>query len=200
MSSFNLKTLTHMIFLFWIVMDSLGTLPIFVSLLKQFEPAKQRKIIIREMSIALLIMVIFLFFGRGFLEFLRISHSSLEISGGVIIFLLAVKMIFAKPDVENKGRPPKDPLIVPLAVPLIAGPGILATITLYAGVTQNNLLVLTAVIVAWGFSLPLLLFSPFLTRVFGANGIVATERLFGYILVLISAQMVCSGFHSAFAA
>jgi MarC family membrane protein len=197
MTGFSSKSLFHLVFLFWIVMDSLGTLPLFVSLLKHFDPPRQRKIIFREMLIALFIMVIFLFFGQGFFAFLRISHSSLQISGGIILFLLAVKMIFSHPGMEHKGRVPKDPLIVPLAVPSIAGPGILATITLYAGGMANNIAVLLAIFIAWAFSLPLLLLSSHLTKLFGENGITATERLFGYILVLISTQMAFSGLTSA---
>lgn len=193
MSKVEGASLFHMVFLFWVVMDSLGTLPIFVSLLKHFEPAKQRKIIIREMLIALAIMIIFLFFGQGFFHMLRISHASLEISGGIIIFMLAIKMIFSAPGVEKKVRVPKDPLIVPLAVPSIAGPGILATMTLYGGGIANNISVLIAIIIAWLLSLPLLLFSPAITKFFGENGIVATERLFGYLLVLISTQMALTG-------
>lgn len=179
-------------------MDSLGTLPLFVSLLKHFDPPTQRKIICREMLIALGLMIFFLFFGKGFFSFLHISHSSLQISGGIILFLLAVKMIFSTPELERKTRIPKDPLIVPLAVPSIAGPGILAIITLYAGGIANNFTVLLAIIIAWGFSLPLLLLSSTLTKLFGENGITATERLFGYILVLISTQMAFSGFTAAF--
>jgi multiple antibiotic resistance protein len=191
------KSLFHLVFLFWIVMDSLGTLPIFVSLLKHFPPAKQRRIIIRELVIALVIMIVFLFFGHGFFQLLHITHSSLQMAGGVILFLLAIRMILSMPGVEKKERVPKDPLIVPLAVPSIAGPGILATITLYGGGMANNLTVLLAIVIAWAFSLPLLLFSPFLNRIFGENGIIATERLFGYILVLISTQMAFSGLISA---
>jgi len=191
-------SLFHLVFLFWIVMDSLGTLPLFVSLLKHFDPPTQRKIICREMLIALGLMIFFLFFGKGFFSFLHISHSSLQISGGIILFLLAVKMIFSTPELERKTRIPKDPLIVPLAVPSIAGPGILAIITLYAGGIANNFTVLLAIIIAWGFSLPLLLLSSTLTKLFGENGITATERLFGYILVLISTQMAFSGFTAAF--
>lgn len=190
-------SLFRLVFLFWIVMDAFGTLPLFVSLLKHFEPAKQRKIIFREMLIALGIMVIFLFFGHSFFHFLHITSSSLQIAGGIILFLLAVKMIFSLPGKEKKGRVPKDPLIVPLAVPSIAGPGILATITLYAGVIENNVIVLIAILLAWAFSLPLLLFSPTLTKFLGDNGVVTCERLFGYILVLISTQMAFAGLVSA---
>src|ERR1700733_1423369 len=197
MTTVDGKSVFQLVFLFWIVMDALGTLPLFVSLLKHFDPIRQRKIIFRQLLIALVLMIIFLFFGQGFFGLLRISHSSLQISGGIILFMLAIRMIFAAPGAEKKGRMPKDPFIVPLAVPSIAGPGILATITLYGGVAGNTVVVLMAIVLAWALSLPLLLFSPLLTKFFGENGIIATERLFGYILVLISTQMAVTGFQSA---
>jgi multiple antibiotic resistance protein len=197
MTTVSDKSLFHLVFLFWIVMDSLGTVPLFVSLLKHFEPARQRRIIVRELLIALVLMIIFLYFGRGFFRLLNITHSSLQIAGGIILFLLAVKMIFAAPSHEKKARVPKDPLIVPLAVPSIAGPGILATITLYGGGMANNFTVLLAIVIAWALSLPLLLLASTLTKLFGENGIVAAERLFGYLLVLISAQMAFGGLASA---
>lgn len=187
------QSLFHLVFLFWIVMDALGTLPVFVSLLKHFEPRRQRKIIVRELFIALGIMIIFLFFGNAFFHFLHVTHSSLEMAGGIILFMLAIKMIFSSPGQKKEGKVGKDPLIVPLAVPLIAGPGILATITLYGGGIENDLIVLAAIIIAWALTLPLLLFAPVLTKIFGENGIVAMERLFGYILVLISSQMAING-------
>lgn len=185
-----------MVFLFWIVLDPLGNVPIFVGLLSHFEPAQQQKIIIRELLIALGIMVIFLFFGQGFFHVLHISESSLQVAGGIILFMIAIKMIFSSPMQEKQGRVPKDPLIVPLAVPAVAGPGILATITLYGGGLQNNLLVLTAIVISWLLLLPFLLFSPYLKKWLGENGLIATERLFGYIIILISTQMTFSGLFS----
>lgn len=196
MIPFEWKSLFHLVLLFWIVMDSLGTLPIFVSLLKHFDPKKQRKIITRELLIALGIMLLFLYFGHGFLKLLHISPSSLQIAGGMILFILAIRMIFSKPMGTKKvGIVPKDPLIVPLAVPSIAGPGILATITLYGGI-ENTLTVFFAIILAWLFTFLVLIISPFLNRILKENGVIAVERLFGFILVLISTQMALNGFIS----
>jgi multiple antibiotic resistance protein len=197
MTTFSWKSLFHLVFLFWIVMDALGTLPIFVSLLKHFNPKKQRTIIIRELSIALGIMIIFLFFGHGFFKLLRITPASLQMAGGIILFLLAIKMIFSKPGVDrNVSKVPKDPLIVPLAVPLIAGPGILATIALYAGGIESTFTVFTAIVLAWFFTFLVLLTSPFLNKLFGENGVIAIERLFGFVLVLIATQMTVNGLTS----
>ena len=190
--------LFHMTFLFLIVMDPLGNVPLFVGILRPFDPAKQRQIIVRELLIALGFMVIFLFFGQGFFALLNVSDSSLQMAGGIILFIIAIRMIFSTPHAEKMARTPKDPLIVPLAVPAVAGPAILATITLYGGTGENKLLVLLAVVIAWLFLLPTLLFSTYLKKWLGENGIIAVERLFGYLVVLVSTQMALNGLLSAF--
>ncbi len=187
------KSVFQLAFLFWVVLDSLGTLPMFVSLLKHCEPSKQYRIITRELLIALAIMIVFLYFGQGFLKLLDISLPTLQMAGGTILFLLAIKMIFAMPSFEKKDQKmAKDPFIVPLAIPLVAGPGILATITFYGGIEQPTT-VLLAIIIAWAFTLVVLLLSPFLNKQLGENGVIAVERLFGFIVVLISVQMAYTG-------
>lgn len=192
------NSIFHMTFLFWVVMDPFGNIPIFVTMLKHFDPAKQKKIIIRELTIALGVMILFLFGGRAFFQLLKISLPSLEMAGGIILFIIAVNMIFSSPLKAGVGRIPKDPLIVPLAIPAVAGPAILATITLYGGaIGSSKLAVLIAIVIAWLFLFPTLLFSPYLKKILGDNGIVAAERLFGYIVVLISCQMAVNGLLSA---
>lgn len=186
-----------MAFLFLIVMDPLGNVPIFVGVLRSFDPERQRKIILRELLIALGFMILFLFFGQGFFRVLNVSTSSLQMAGGIILFIIAIRMIFAAPGQHKGGRIAKDPLIVPLAVPAVAGPAILATMTLYGGAAENKLLVLLAVFIAWLCLLPTLIFSPYLKKLLGDNGIIAAERLFGYIVVLVSTQMALSGLISA---
>lgn len=194
------QSLFHMSFLFFMVLDPIGNVPICASLLKHFDTKKQVRIIVRELLIALAIMIVCLFFGQGFFTLLHITTPSLELAGGIILFIIALKMIFAKPQPEKLGRPPKDPLIVPLAVPAMAGPGILATITLYGGgVEGDKLTVFFAILISWLFSVPLLIFSPFLKKTLGDNGIVAAERLFGFIIVWISCEMGIHGLLTAFA-
>ncbi|MFZ0565163.1 MAG: MarC family protein [Chlamydiales bacterium] len=189
----------NMAFLFFIIMDPFGNLPLFVSLLKHLDPKRQRAIIVRELLIALLVMVLALFFGYGFFQLLNVTESSLQISGGIILFIIALRLIFSHMGRAKTGRIAKDPLIVPLAVPAVAGPGILATITLYAGdVDSNNFIVLLAILIAWIFILPILLFAPSLKRFLGENGIVASEKLFGYIVVLVSIEMTVNGFIAIF--
>lgn len=189
----------HLSFLFWIILDALGNVPIFVGVLKHLDPHKQRKVIIREMLIALAIMIIFLFFGNGFFQLLNVDQYSLEITGGIILFMIAMPMIFSKPP-DGEVTPAKsDPLIVPLAVPAIAGPAILATITIYGGgVETSKVVVLFAILFSWLFTLPPLLLSPYLKKWLGDNGLTAAEHFFGYLLILIAVQMILHGLLGAF--
>lgn len=195
----NAYDLFNMAFLFFIVLDAPGNVPIFVGVLKHFDPATQRKIIIRELVISLGFMIIFLLFGEGFFQILNVSQASLQVAGGIILFIIAVPMIFASPTHGSIGKIPKDPLIVPLAVPAVAGPGILANITLYAGSGENKFLVFLAIFIAWLFLVPILLFSSYLKKLLGENGLTALERLFGYLVVLIGAQMSIEGVLASFA-
>ncbi|MCH9610511.1 MAG: hypothetical protein SP1CHLAM42_05780 [Chlamydiales bacterium] len=191
--------LIHLSILFLIIIDPLGNVPIFVAVLKHLDPKRQRFVIMREMIIALAIMVLFLFFGNGFFQLINVAEHSLEITGGVILLLIAIPMIFSSPPEGDLTPTKQDPLIVPLAVPAVAGPAILAAITVYGGgVEQNQLLVLISVVIAWALTLPVLLMAPFLKRILGDNGLTAVEHLFGYLLVLISGQMILHGLVEAF--
>lgn len=189
--------LLHITFIFFLILDPLGNVPIFVGILRPFPPEKQKQIIIRELLISLAVMIIFLFFGSGFFTILGISEFALQMAGGIILFLIAVRMIFAQPKHGPVTKIPKEPFIVPLAVPAVAGPAILATITLYGGSGTSKLLILGAILLSWLFLLPFLLFSPLLKRWLGENGLVASERLFGFIVVLLATQMAITGLRAA---
>jgi multiple antibiotic resistance protein len=191
------NSLFHMAFLFWVILDSPGNIPLFVSLLKPFDAKRQRVIILRELLISLLIMLLAFFFGAGFFKILGISTYSLMIAGGIILFLLAMRMIFPKPE-EAKKELPKEPLIVPLAIPAVAGPGIIATIALYsAKMGGDKLMVFFAILISWAASVPVLFFSSYFKQWMGENGLIAIERLLGYLVVLISADMALRGLHLA---
>lgn len=182
-------------FALWLLMDPIGNIPLFVSILKDIDPKRQIKIIFRELIIALVIIIIFYFIGEALLGFLNIGMPSLLISGGIILFLIALKMIFPSrrdPDVEM--HQDKEPFIVPLAVPLVAGPAVLAAVILYSGQhKQDFMLPLCSIVVAWAASTLILLTSGFWKRVLGWRGLIALERLMGLILTLIAVQMFLEG-------
>ena len=123
-----------------LIMDPLGNLPIFMSVLKHTEPKRRRAIMIRELLIALLVMFIFLFAGEKILAFLNLRAETVSISGGIILFLIAIKMIFPSAEGSSSGLPAgEEPFIVPLAIPLVAGPTILATLMLLSHQYPNQM-------------------------------------------------------------
>lgn len=182
-----------------LVMDPLGNVPVFLSILKRYDHLTQSKIIIRETSIAFLILVVFLFFGRYIIQWLHITTAALSIAGGIVLFLIALRMIFPPEDSGEKEREVEEPFIVPLAVPLVAGPSAIATVLLF--VTQESQKIgqwFLAILIASLFSLVVLLSSRYLMRFLGHRGLVATERLMGMILTAVAVQMLLSGIEHYF--
>ncbi|NDL64432.1 YhgN family NAAT transporter [Acerihabitans arboris] len=184
--------------LLFLIMDPLGNLPIFMSVLKHLEPKRRRAIVIRELLIALLLMLLFLFAGEKILSFLNLRSETVSISGGIIMFLIAIKMIFPSQEGSSSGLPAgEEPFLVPLAIPLVAGPSILATLMLLSHQYphQINHLVL-ALLIAWGMSVFILMQSSLFIRLLGDKGVNALERLMGLLLVMLSTQMFLDGVRS----
>jgi multiple antibiotic resistance protein len=174
-------------------MDSIGNIPLYITFLKGVDPKRQRYVITREMLIALFIIILFNFVGSGLMHFLNIKHATIQIAGAIILFLLCLKMIFPPPhDPHDAVAHDTEPLIVPLAVPLIAGPAVLAAVIIYSH-QQTNLVMIGAIFIAWAASLLLLLASSFLKSFLGWRGIMAMERLMGLVMILIAVQMFLSG-------
>ncbi|KYP97056.1 antibiotic transporter [Sodalis-like endosymbiont of Proechinophthirus fluctus] len=181
--------------LLFLIMDPLGNLPIFMSVLKHLEPKRRRAIVIREMLIALLLMLIFLFAGEHILSFLNLRTETVSISGGVILFLIAIKMIFPSQEGNSAGLPAgEEPFLVPLAIPLVAGPSILAALMLLSHQypMKINQLVLS-LLIAWVLSVVILMLSNVFLQLLGSKGVSALERLMGLLLVMISTQMFLDG-------
>jgi multiple antibiotic resistance protein len=177
-----------------LVMDPLGNIPVFLSVLERFEPRRQIKIIFREVFIAFVILTIFLFFGRYIMHGLNLSTEALSVAGGLILFLIAIRMIFPPEKKESPEDDPEEPFIVPLAVPLTAGPSALAMVLLFATREPNHLFSLfAAVTVATIIFLAIMLCSPYLMRILGRRGLIAVERLMGMILTAVAVQMLLSG-------
>ena len=190
----NLFSIAFSLFL---LMDSIGNVPLYLSILKNFDPKRQRIIILREMIIALLIIIAFVFLGDKLMTFLQISDSTIQISGGIVLFLICLKMIFpSKDDPQEHVSLDEEPLVVPLAVPFVAGPAVLAAVMIYARQEMDYLMMICAIAIAWAASLIILLASSFLKNILGIRGLTAIERLMGLILILISVQMFLTGLHS----
>ena len=177
----------------FLLMDSIGNIPFYISFLKNVDPRRQSFVIFREMLIALGIIVLFNFVGDSLMIFLQISSDTIQIAGGIILFLLCLKMIFPPPHDPNEELPhDREPCIVPLAVPLVAGPAVLSATIIYSR-QESPLIVVLAIFLAWGASLLVLLAAPPLKKILGWKGIVAIERLMGLILTLIAIQMFLNG-------
>ncbi|MBS0623442.1 MAG: MarC family protein [Verrucomicrobia bacterium] len=190
--------LLYLSVLFWIIIDPIGNVAPFVGCIGNLSPKRQSYIIAREMLIALAVMILALFFGQEFFALLQVDSSALAITGGIILFLVAVGMIFSEPQSEQKLKKQQEPLIVPLAVPFVAGPGILATIIFYAGSNTSTWVILGAIFLSWLFSLPILLFAPWIKYILGTNGATAVERIFGYLVVILAIQMISKGLIDSF--
>lgn len=128
------------------------------------------------------------------MKFLHVESDTIQIAGGIILFLICLKMIFPPcHDVHDALPQNMEPFIVPLAVPLIAGPSVLAAVIIYSKQETNNFVMLGAIFIAWIASLLILLASSYLQKALGWRGIVALERLMGLVLTLIAVQMFLSG-------
>jgi multiple antibiotic resistance protein len=181
-----------------LVLDPIGNIPLFLCALKPVPHVRHRHIIIRESFIGLAILMLFLFGGRYILTVLHISQSSLSIAGGIILFMIAIKMVFAGSETLFGDSMSGEPFIVPLAIPLIAGPSAMSTLLLMMAREPGRWLQwLGALVVAWGISVVILLFSSRLSRFFGERGLTALERLMGMILVTVAVEMFMSGVHAA---
>jgi len=180
----------------FLVLDPLGNIPVFLGVLGNVDPRRRKAIIVREMVIALVILSAFLFFGKFILRGMHISQPALSIGGGVVLFLIAIRMIFPRRQSGTDATEPDDdePLIVPLAVPLVAGPSAMATLILFSTQYPDRLVDwLIALIAAWLAASAVLVSADFLRRALGRRGLAATERLMGMILTTMSVQMLLSG-------
>jgi len=177
-----------------LVMDPLGNIPVFLSILNSVTPLRRKKIILRETFFALLILLFFLFFGKFILEGMQISESALGIAGGIILFIIALRMIFPDENNEHKPKQQSEPFIVPLAIPLIAGPSTMAFVMLLANQSPNQLpLWSAALFIAWAICAVTLVFADYLSKILGERGLLAVERLMGMILTTMAVQMFLTG-------
>jgi multiple antibiotic resistance protein len=188
----------------FLIMDPLGSMPVFLSQLRHLRPGRRRLVIVREMFIALIVLALFLWYGQAVLSGLQLDQPALRISGGVILFLIALKMIFPGDVAAGGGAehaftaaPAKEPLIVPLAVPLVAGPSAMAYVILISTeFPERRLEWLTGLAMAWAASVVILLMGDALAKWLGDRVITAIERLMGMILTTLAVQMLLDGLRS----
>lgn len=191
-----------LVILLVIIMDPVGLTPVIPGLLAGFTPRQKAKILMRELLFALAILLLFLVFGNFLLKLLNLDGAALNISGGVLLFMVALGMVFPALNVitpHKKEGGPEDPFIVPIAVPLVAGPSAIAVILLHAGkkCDLGGICILgLAIISAWLITSVILFLSQYVLKILGNRGAIAMERLMGMLLILISVQMFLDGLAS----
>jgi len=180
--------------LLFLVMDPFGNIPFFLDALGNVEPGRRQRVILRELLLALVVLVFFLFFGRYLLRALQISESSLTIAGGIILFLIAVRMIFPGRAGVFDEAVDGEPFLVPLAVPFVAGPSAMASVLFISGLAPERWPEwLLALLLAWSAAGGILLLSGALGRYLGRSVLAAMERLMGMLLTAVAVQMSLTG-------
>ena len=181
--------------LLFLVMDPLGNIPVFLSVLEDVAPERRTRVLIRELLLAFVVLVLFLFFGQYVLGFLQLSQHSIRIAGGIILFLIALKMVFpVKRSAHTVEEIQGEPLLVPLAIPMVAGPSAMAIVMLMATNNPDRMMDwLLALFIAWLLSSLILVSANGLKRFLGQRGLIAMERLMGMLLIALAVQMLLEG-------
>ena len=176
-----------------LITDPIGNIPVFANALKHVPPERRPLVILREILIAFVLLLTFMFVGEGFLRVMNLSELSLQIGGGVILFLIALRMVFPSQGVEIDDVV-TEPLIVPLAIPAIAGPSALATVLLLVSQQPDKRMEwIGALCVTMIISAVVLVSAERILRVIGNRLVVAVERLMGLVLVSVAIEMMLRG-------
>jgi multiple antibiotic resistance protein len=178
----------------FLIMDPLGNVPLFLSVLRVVPPERRRAVMLREILVAYVVLLAFLFAGQYVMRFLQLERATISISGGIVLFLIALRMIFPGDKGPIAEPVEEEPFIVPLAIPFFAGPSTLAALLLLQqSAPAETMEVLLALTIAWGASGVILMASTFFYRVLGERGLRAMERLMGMLLVMLAVQMLVNG-------
>jgi len=184
-----------------LVLDPFGSLPVFIPIMRGVAPERRRLVALREVGIAFVVLLVFMTFGDVFLRVMRLSERSLEVAGGVILLIIAIRMIFGQGGAAYVAIESREPLIVPLAVPLLAGPSAMATVLLLASSQPDRLLEwVGALAVAMLVSGGVLLACERIRRMLGDSVVSAVEKLMGLVLTAIAVEMILAGLKRYFMA
>ena len=177
-----------------LVLDPLGSLPVFIPIMRDVAPERRRWVAVREVGIAFVVLFAFMFFGEGFLRVMRLSERSLEVAGGVILLMVAIRMIFSHEGGVYGVPEGREPLIFPLAVPLLAGPSAMATVLLLASHQPDRLMTwVGALTSAMAVSGAVLLLCNRIRKLLGDSVVSAVEKLMGLVLTAIAVEMILAG-------
>ena len=178
-----------------LVLDPFGSLPIFISVMRNVAPERRRRVALRESAIAFGVLLLFMVSGQAFLSLMHLSERSLEVAGGVILLIIAIKMIFSSGgELYPSEGETREPLVFPLAVPLLAGPSAMATVLLLASRQPERLWHwIAALTVAMAVSAVVLLGADRIRRWIGSSMVHAIEKLMGLVLTAIAVEMILAG-------
>lgn len=179
--------------IFFIVTNPIGNSPTIIALIKDHTVREQQKILFREAMFSMLLAIFFLFLGETFLKCLKIQNFALTTSGGILLFIVSLKMIFSPHNEAKVEHPRQDPFIVPIATPLLSGAGLLTMIMLYSRQEANDMRILLAILLAWVGVTGVLVTAPYLQLFLGKRGLSALEQLMGMLLTMIAIEMIVQG-------
>ena len=180
--------------LLFLVIDPIGNIPVFLAALRSVPEERRLLVTLRECALGFVVLVLFMLFGRVFLQMLHLSETSLGITGSIILFLIAIRMIFPSSEYLFGETPGVEPLFFPLAVPTIAGPSALATVLLLATRNPGGFwTVFAAVALSMGLSTLILISSGTIAKIVGRRVLTAAERLMGLILAAVAVEMFLQG-------
>ena len=180
--------------LLFLILDPLGNIPVFLGLLKPLPAHRRRIVLARELLIALGVLFVFLWVGKYVLEAMHLRQESVSIAGGIVLFLIGLKMIFPTPEGMFGDLPDGEPFIVPMAIPMVAGPSGMAAVMLFGTQEPDRMLDWTlALVIAWLGTAAILFSATYLYKVLGMRALTAIERLMGMLLVALSVQMLLDG-------
>ena len=187
-------TIASAALLLFLILDPLGNIPVFLSLLRTLPPKRQRIVLAREMLIALGVLMLFLWGGRYALDLMHLRQESVSIAGGIVLFLIGLRMIFPPPEGLMGELPEGEPFIVPMAIPLVAGPSGMAAVMLMGSQEPDRMGAWSlALMIAWVATAAILFSSTYLYKWLGSRVLTAIERLMGMVIVAISVQMLLDG-------
>ncbi len=188
-----MNNLISIAFTLFLIANPIGNSPAIIALIKDFEFERQKKIMFREAIFALLLALFFQYSGELFLEQLKIEKYTMSFCGGILLLLVALDMLFHSRPAGPASETKREPVFVPIATPLISGPGLLSMIMIFSSGEESNLLISTAILIAWIAITAVLVAAPYLNRILGKNGLAALEQLMGLLLAMMSIEMIVNG-------
>ena len=177
-----------------VLLDPIGNIPIYIATVERLPPAKRTRVIARECLIAYAILILFVFGGNPLMSWMHLTDEAMGIAGGIILFIIALRLIFRRPEGVFGDTIDGEPFVFPLAVPLFAGPSAIAFVLLMTSKTpERTLELLLAVTIASGVSSIILILGTKISRIIGKRGLRALETLLGLLLTAVATQMLLDG-------